>query len=290
MYQPSKYKIFIEVIGQQSFTRAAETIGYSQSAISQVIKSLEKELDAVLLERRKDGVFLTKDGMTYWPYIQAIVKAEEDLEHKRQEHIGLENTAICIGAFTSVSRNHLPRLMSGFKQLYPKVNFVIKQGDYTNIHDWIEAGSIDFGFNNKLLDTKYEGTMLHRDYLQVVLPLNHPLAAREEISLADMENETFILLDEGENSVIVNTFQRHNIKLQPAYTIYDDYTILAMVKQGLGISILYQEVLSGFEEGVVIKPIKEQPYRNLQLIWKNSNTIPTAAKRFIQYIIRNFEV
>lgn len=290
MYQPSKYKIFIEVIGQQSFTRAAETIGYSQSAISQVIKSLEKELDAVLLERRKDGVFLTKDGMTYWPYIQAIVKAEEDLEHKRQEHIGLENTTICIGAFTSVSRNHLPRLMSGFKQLYPKVNFVIKQGDYTNIHDWIEAGSIDFGFNNKLLDTKYEGTMLHRDYLQVVLPLNHHLAAREEISLADMENETFILLDEGENSVIVNTFQRHNIKLQPAYTIYDDYTILAMVKQGLGISILYQEVLSGFEEGVVIKPIKEQPYRNLQLIWRNSNTIPTAAKRFIQYIIRNFEV
>lgn len=288
MYQPSKYKIFTEVISQQSFTKAAQAIGYSQSAISQMIKALEKELDAQLIARGKDGIHLTKDGVSYWPFIRAIVKAEEDLESKRRELAGLENSTIYIGSFTSVSRNYLPRLMSGFKQLYPRVNFVIKQGDYNNIQDWIEAGAVDFGFNNES-GTKYEGKVLHKDYLQVVLPIDHPLAAQEEISLADLLNETFILLDEGRDSVILNTFLEHQLQLQPAYTIYDDYTILAMVKQGLGVSILYKEVITGFAEGIVIRPIKEKPFRSLQLIWKDIHTVPTAAKRFIEYIMAHIE-
>lgn len=280
----SRYGIFCKVIETGSFTKTAEAFGYSQSAISQTIKSLEQELGVLLLERKKDGIQLTKDGEQFFPYIQAISAAENALDQKQKEMKGLENRVIRIGTFTSVSRNILPPLMKKFKEQYPTVTFVLRQGEYTSIEKWIQEGRIDFGFVNADVVKKVDTQVLYEDRMMAVLPKNHMLSEKEEVSLQDLTKDPFILLDEGESSVALATFQQYGISPQIAYEVYDDYTILAMIRQGLGISVLYEKVLSGFEEGLEIRPIKENPKRVVAFAWQNWDTLPYAARNFVEFI------
>ena len=285
----SRYEIFCKVVELGNFTRAAEQMDYSQSAISQAIKSLEQEVGTVLLVRRKDGIELSADGWQFFPYIQSIYAAEESLKQKKLEMQGLENSAIRIGTFTSVSRNLLPQLMKRFKEQYPGVSFVLRQGDYTGIEKWVQESTVDFGFVNWDAVTGVEGRALYKDEMLAVLPENHPLASWQQVSLKQLSEEPFILLDEGEFSLPVNAF--HEMQLEPhiEYKVYDDYSILAMIRQGLGVSILYGLVLDGFENGIKALPIVEKPQRTIALVWKNWETMPYAARKFAEFVFQYSE-
>lgn len=285
----SRYAIFCKVIETSSFTKTSEIFGYSQSAVSQTIKSLELELGVVLIERRKDGIMLTKDGEQFYPYIQAVYTAEKALEQKQKEMRGLWNSVIRIGTFTSISRNILPPIMKAFKDMYPTVTFVLRQGEYTSIEQWIKEGQIDFGFVNADVVKKADTRVLYEDRMMAVLPKNHRLAAKKEISIKDLTGEPFILLDEGETSVPLDIFRRNEISPQIAYEVYDDYTILAMIRQGLGVSILYEKVLLGFEQDLAIKPIKENPKRVVAFAWQSWDTLSYAARNFVGFIEENLK-
>lgn len=284
----SRYGIFCKVIELTSFTKVAHQIGYSQSAISQTIKSLEHELGVILIDRKKDGITLTSDGKEFLPYLQAIYRAECALQQKQKEIIGLENSLIRIGTFTSVSRNILPQLMKQFKKIYPNVNFILKQGEYTSIQKWVQTNSVDFGFVNSNAVKGINVKILYEDELLAVLPPNHSLIKNKIISLAQLAKEAFILLDEGDYNVIMHAFQKLNLKPQIEYEVYDDYSILAMVRQGLGVSAMYSRVLNGFEKGLQIRPIKEQPTRPVALAWQNKNTMSLASRRFMEFIQKTF--
>ena len=97
----SKYAIFCSVIELGSFTKTAEQLNYSQSAVSQTIKNLEKEIGTYLLTRGHEGVKLTKDGKTLYPYFQQIVQGEKQLTKIIEELQGLNKAEIRIGIFTS---------------------------------------------------------------------------------------------------------------------------------------------------------------------------------------------
>ena len=107
----SKYDIFCKVVEHSGFTKAANAIQYSQSAVSQTVKNLEQELGLTLLTRGKEGIHLTADGEAIFPYIQAIANAEDALARRQREMQGLKGSVIRIGTFTSVSRNLLPPMM-----------------------------------------------------------------------------------------------------------------------------------------------------------------------------------
>ena len=104
----SRYAIFIDVVEEGSFTKVANRIGYTQSAVSQTVKALERELGCTLVERSRDGVTLTKDGEQFMPYLQAVARDERALAEKQREVQGLGRATITIGTFTSVSRNISP--------------------------------------------------------------------------------------------------------------------------------------------------------------------------------------
>lgn len=284
----SRYGIFCKVIELASFSKVARKIGYSQSAVSQTIKSLEKELGVILIDRKKDGITLTSDGKEFLPYLEAIYSAECALEQKHKEITGLENSIIRLGTFTSVSRNILPQLMKQFKKIYPNVNFILKQGEYTSIQKWVQTNSVDFGFVNSNAVSGIDVEVLYEDEMLAVLPPNHPLAQNEMISLAQLAKEPFILLDEGDYSVIMNAFQKLNLSPQIEYEVYDDYSILAMVRQGLGVSAMYGLVLNGLEKGLQIRPIREKPTRPVALAWQNKNTMSLASRRFMDFIQKFF--
>lgn len=281
----SKYGIFCKVIEIGNFTRVAELCGYSQSAVSQNIKALEQELGFTLIDRRKDGIRLTADGEQLYPFIKSVYTAEKELEQRQREMNGLTNSIISIGTFTGVSRNFLPPFIKSFKDMYPDVRFVLRQGEYSSIADWIKDGSVDFGFVNAEAVTGVETSVLYEECMMTVLPVGHNLADREYVTLKEIENEPLILLEEGNYSVPLTEFERHNIKPNVAYEVYDDYTILSMVKQNIGISLIYERVLNGYEGDLVIKPIKENPCRKVALAWRNRNTMSRAAKLFTDHII-----
>ena len=281
----SRYGIFCRVVEQGSFTRAAEACGYSQSAISQNVRALEQETGVTLLSRRKDGIQLTQDGAGFYPYIQAIFQAEQALERKRQETMGLQNSLIRIGTFTSVSRNLPPPLMKQFKERYPQVRFVLRQGEYTSIPQWIRQGDIDFGFVNQDAVGDLETRLLYEDHMLAVLPQGHPLEAQAMLSLKDLSREPLILLDEGEHSVLLDAFREANLTPNLAYEVYDDYSILSMVRQGLGVSVLYEKVVAGFEQGLSLRPNCESPRRRVALSWLSWDTMPYAARRFAEYLM-----
>lgn len=284
----SRYAVFMEVVRTGSFTAAARQLGYTQSAVSQTVKSLEREVGCTLLERGKDGVTPTKDGRQFLPFFQAIARDESALDEKTREVRGLVRSTITIGTFTSVSRNLLPKPMSEFRRQYPSVRFVLRQSEYSSIASWVRCGECDLGFTN-LADAEAAGLESHSfgpDRMMAVLPPDHPLAAKDQVRLADLTNDPFILLDEGRESVTLHAFNQAGLTPNVCYEVTDDYSILAMVRRGMGVTVLYEMMLVGFEAGVVVRPIAEEPKRTITLGWRSRQTLPLAARRFADCLVQ----
>lgn len=282
----SKYDIFCKVVEYSGFTRAANAIQYSQSAVSQTVKNLEQELGLILLTRGKDGIHLTPDGEAIFPYIQAIANAEDALARRQREMQGLKGSVIRIGTFTSVSRTLLPGWMVDFKRDHPEVRFVLEQGEYTTISEWVRNGAVDFGFVNMDAVSELEGRLLYTDKMCAVLPPDHPLTQKDTVTLADLAESALILLDEGEFNVPLRAFEALALMPQIEYEVYDDYTIIAMVEKKLGVSIMYERVLAGYASNVATRPIAEDLSRRVGMVWNNWETMPIAARRFVDFIGR----
>lgn len=225
----SRYQIVCMVVDCGSLKRAADELGYTQSAVSQAVKALERELGTTLIERGKQGVSLTRDGKQYLPYLRQIVTAEAELEGKRQELLGLSSTDIRIATFTNVSRTVLPRVIRDFGALHPGVRFTLKQGDYTRNAQWVHDGVVDFCFTARGFTAGLEKRVVYHDELVALLPTAHPLTAKEKVTLADLASEPFVLLDEGEQSLVLDAFAAHGLSPHVTSEVTDDYTIMAMV-------------------------------------------------------------
>ena len=280
----TKYQIFCKVIETGSFTNTAKEIGYSQSAVSQMIKSMEQEMGTELIVRKRDCLKLSADGEMMYPFIRAAAASEEAIQRRLREMEGLENSVIRIGSFTSVSQSFLPKLMQMFRTDYPSIRFVLKQGTYTEIQDWLSQGVIDFGFNNRDAVTNSDFRELYKDEMMAVLPLNHPLAAKNTVTLKEMSQQPFILLDEGEYSATLHAFESVCCHPHTEYTVYDDYSIMAMVRQGLGVSMLYRQVVSGFEKGLAVRSVSDMPKRTVGIVFNGMETMSLAARTFVSFI------
>lgn len=285
----SRAQVLVRVAQCGSFTAVAEELGYTQSAISQQVHSLEEELGCTLLERRRDGVRLTKDGSVLMPYLEAISHAEDALSRRQRELAGLVGSEISIGTFTSVSRNILPPLMKEFKETWPEVHFVLRQGEYTSIADWVRTGELDLGFTDMEDAEGLVRVPLLADEMMAVVPHGHRLARKRTVSLEDLAEEPLIVLDEGESSVALRAFDHAGIEPNVEYTVTDDYSILQMVREGLGVTLLYELMLSNYDAGLLTKHVRERPKRNICLVWRSDETLPLASKRFAEKVIASKE-
>ena len=174
-----KYMAFLKTVEYGSFTKAAESLSYSQSGISRMISDLEKEWQVSLLERGRAGVRLTSDGLTILPHIQTVVRAYQDLQREVDELNGLQSGLIRIGTFSSVATHWLPNIIKAFQKDYPNIDYELLLGDYTEIENWILEGRVDCGFLLLPVHPELEIIPLAKDELLAVLPENHPLAGCE---------------------------------------------------------------------------------------------------------------
>lgn len=285
----NRYDILLQVIEKGSFTKAADTLGYTQSAVSQMVQSIEEELSTTLIFRSRKGISLTPDGEQFLPYIKKVCNAHRELMMKRNEMHGLKSGNIRIGTFSSVSSNWLPILIKDFKKKYPYVQFQLQQGEYTSIIQYIKEGSVDFGFINTDAVSDMTTIPLIQDEMLAVLPENHPLAKKEGVTLKELSSEPFILLDEGEHSEPLEIFKENNLHPNIQYQVHDDYTIMAMVENGLGISILSELVTKRTNYQFIKKHITPPIKRTIGIAFTNKKTLPISSRYFIDFLIERFE-
>ncbi len=279
-----KYMAFIKTVEYGSFTRAAEVLSYSQSGISRMIKDLENEWRVSLLERGKNGVRLTSDGMKLLPYARQVCEAYQTLQMKVDALNGLESGIIRIGTFSSVAAHWLPNIIRAFQQDYPNIDYELLLGDYTEIENWIAEGRVDCGFLRLPTRPEFETVFLEQDDFLAVLPENHSLAGCERFPLDAFCDEPFLLLEKGENREVSDVFRRYGLSPDVRCTLWDDFAIMSMVESGMGLSILPRLILKRIPYRVVLKELDVPAYRNIGLAVRKKETVSLAMKRFMDYL------
>lgn len=279
-----KYEVFLKTLEYQSLTKAAQALGYTQSAISHMLNSLENEWGVMLLNRDRSGVSVTADGLQLLPLIKNVCNANHELINKLGELQGLEAGTIRIGTFTSVSVHWLPNIIKTFHIEYPNIDFQLLHGDYTEIETWILEGQADCGFLRLPSRPEWESIFLEQDRLVVILPENHPLSDCQSFPINKLAEEPFILLEEGTENEITKIFEENHIHPKVRFTARDDYAIASMVESGLGISILPELVLHRTPFKIIKKELETPAYRNLGIVLKNIRHASPAVKRFLDYL------
>lgn len=280
-----KYLAFVKTVEYGSFTRAAEALCYSQSGVSRMIADLEREWSVPLLERGRFGVRLTSDGLKLLPHAQSVCEEYRKLQMQVDALNGLASGIIRIGTFSSVASHWLPGIIRAFQQDYPGIDFELLLGDYTEIEAWIAGGRVDGGFLRLPTDPAFETVpLLERDRLLAVLPADHPLAGAARCPVAALCEEPFLLLEKGGKSEIAELFERAGLRPRTHVTTWDDYAVMAMVEQGLGVSILPELILRRAPEGIVLKELDPPAWRRIGLALRSRRTASLAMKRFLEYL------
>lgn len=280
-----RYIAFLKILEVGSFTKAAELLGYTQPALSQMIAALEKELSLKLFYRSRYGIRLTPEGERLYPSIQSAVMQYEAMRRTADEIKGLDSGSIRIGTVSSVSCHWLPALIRQFWSAHPNIQFVLHQGDYSTISEWVRTGAIDFGFVNPHAVKGMETIPIKSGEFRAVLPMGHPLANRPRIFLEELAEEPFLLLEEGAYSEPLEAFHAAGLAPHIKLRVHDDYSILSMVEQGLGVSLLTELVLRKTNYAVAIRPIDPPIFRTLGIVTKEKPSLPLASREFIRYLL-----
>lgn len=283
----SRYEIFLAVVELGSLTSAAEHFNYSQSAISQIINSLESEFGVSLLSRNRSGAMLTQEGKQLYPYICDLGNSFKSLSDQVAVLTNLQVGTIRIGVFTSVACNWIPAMIIGFQKLYPNIKFDILQGTYGKIEEWIQNGMADIGFSVRHDVKGLDSVPIYLDSLMVIIPEDHPYAKEDYFPFEKLSEYPFIYISEGDEDILKKMFEENNIHPDIRYYVKNDYTVMAMVESGMGIGIVPSLMLRRNPYNIVQKPTRPLYSRNISIVLRDKNKASPATKRFLQYIIEN---
>lgn len=279
-----KYLAVIRSVELGNFTSAAEVLHCTQSAVSRMVKNLEDVWGITLLERGKYGVKLTRDGLAVYPLLQRICNEQQNLENQIGELTNFKIGQIRIGTISSIATHWLPPLLKTFKSLHPDVSCELILGDYQEITEWIRMGKVDFGFLRLPVDEDLDIQVLAQDDFQVVLPIGHPLEQYERIAYEQLKPYPFILLSRTTKAEVPTLLQENLSSLSIRYRTWDDYAVMAMVEQNLGIGILPKLVLKRCAYSLSIRPLQEKAFRTLVVAKRKGVPQSVAAARFLELL------
>lgn len=267
-----------------SFTEAAKALSYSQSSVSKMIADLENIWNVRLLERSRNGLVLTSEGMQILPYVRRLVDEYDRMQEQIRLMNGIQTGIIRIGAFSSVATYWMPNIIRRFQQDYPNIEYEILIGDYSEIERWIAQGRVDCGFSRLPVKAGLEGTLLERDELVVILPEGHSLAAKDKVDPLDLNDEPFMLLEHGGKTEVSELLEEYQVDPNVLFTTWDDYAIMAMVESGLGVGILPRLILQRIPYNIEIRSLSVPVFREIGFVMREQADVSEAVKRFISYL------
>ena len=278
-----KYKAFVTTVELGSISRAAEQLGYTQSAVSRMIVDLETQWQMALLHRGKGGVQLTSSGQQLLPVLRAITEDCRLLEDKVREMQGMQTGMLRLGTFTTAADRWIPDLLKAFAKEYPNITFKLYNSEsYDEIQDWIRHGQVDCGFVRLPAANDLQAILLKQDMLVAVLPKEHPLAGEDVVTLEQLSREPIIKLQKDQE---IGQFLEH-LPEPPriCYEVSSDHTVLSMVENGLGISIMHSLIADTDRYKVVWKRLDPPNYRQIGVAVSRNARLTTPVKTFVEFI------
>lgn len=277
-----KYEVFVTTVDCGFLTKAAELMGLTQSGVSHIIAAVEAEVNLPLLKRTRTGARLTPEGEKLIPFLREIMRQEKLMMKEAERMHELVGGTIRIGTFTSVATHWLPAMMMEFQREYPQIDFQLFNGDYHDVDRWLTDGSVDIAFITLPTEVKCRVIPLYEDPLVAILPKNHPLAVQPVCRVEDVAKEDFISLLEASNHDARRALDAVNMKPNVRFRTKDDYAVIAMVRQGLGVSIMPSLLLRGNGENIEIRPINPPASRTIALAIAGDDPGP-APRRFAEF-------
>lgn len=281
-----KYFAFVKTVDTGSFSKAAENLNYAQSSISKMVADLEKEWDISLLQRNKKGVCLTSSGKQLLPYARKILGDFEEIQQKVNAINGIQSGIVRIGTFSSVAINWLPDIFAKFQEDYPEIDYEMLLGDYDEVEKWINEGRVDCGFLRLPTRKNFDVISLKQDEYKAVLPVNHPLAAKEKLNYQDLNDQPFLLLERGGKTEVSELLETNDAHPNIRFITWEDYAIMAMVERGLGIGVLPEMILKRIPYQIAIRSFHKPYFREIALAMKDRAKLTPATEKFVEYLNR----
>ena len=232
---------FLKVASTQNFSKAAEQLGYSQSAVTVQIQKLEKELGVQLFERIGKRVYLTANGQEFIFHATEIMKAANSALSFSKNEIKPKGK-LRIGGVESICTALLPELLLDFYKHCPEVEVVIRSGSTDNLLELAMGNELDLVFTLDRHQIRSEWTCAvekEEEIIFVTLP-SERLSRHDIIPFSVLAEHPFILTENGAayRYELERMLSPLNIELRPILEIGNTETIINLLKRGMGISFL----------------------------------------------------
>ncbi|OKI11490.1 LysR family transcriptional regulator [Streptomyces sp. CB02056] len=279
--------VFRTVAHLGSFTAAGERLGFTQSAISRQIATLEAELGTPLFDRLARGVRLTEHGRALLPHAEAML---ERLDTTRRDLVALtELTAgrLRVGAFDSANAALVPGALAAFRAAHPDVAISLTEGLAAHLLDLLAEGAIDLALvasYTEPADTgeQFDFRPLMDDPVLVALPRGHRLARRRRLRLAELADEPWIAARRHAESTLLAACVRSGFQPRIEYTVAAWTAKLGLVAAGLGITLIPSLAARVTRPGIALIPLHpdDTPVRQVYTVTRRGRRVPPAAEAF----------
>ncbi len=284
------YKVFYFAAKTLNFSKAAEKLYVSQSAVSQSIKLLEKKLNTKLFFRHTKNMRLTSEGETLFKHIEQAFNLIKSGERALFEIGNLIQGEIHIGASDTICKYFLLPYFKKFHEDYPNIKIHITNRPSPICVDLLKTGAIDIAVVNLSNKFKYENLdVTPVKEIQDVFISGEKFSSLKGRSISLNELQNYPILSLEKNSTTRAYFdeltKKNDIKISPEFELDSIDLLVEMTKIGLGISFVMESAIeSELEKGTIFKlDIKENiPSRSIGIIINSKLPLTPAGKEFIK--------
>jgi DNA-binding transcriptional LysR family regulator len=259
-------RVFREVAERRTFTSAATALGYTQSAVSRQIASLERAAGAPLLERRREGVVLTPTGHVVLRNAAAVL---DQIDATARELAGLPAAGgtVRLGWFPSAGAVLLPRAIASLRREHPAITVTTREGSTPALVRALRAGSVDLALlasappfrppDAESPALKLE-TLAERS-LQLAVPASHPLAAQDSVDVAELRGQRWIAGPPSGEELLMGVWPGLDERPEIAHTVRDWLAKLQLVAAGAGLTTISKSMASAVPPGVRVLTVRGGP-------------------------------
>lgn len=284
-----KLEALVTAIRQGSFTRAADTLGYTQSGLTHMMNALEKEMGFSILIRDRSGVRLTPEGEHIFPLVQECLAAAEALEREAALMCSDREETLRVAAYASIAIHWLPEVVQQFRSEHPDVSVHLQMGNVEEVYRWLRQGRVDICFASRQEEAGVEWFHLRDDPLLVILPPDYDLPDREGIPVEWFDGREMLMPSPGLYLDTMRVMNAHGVEPLVRQTQVSDSAIISMVEHGLGFSVLSELVLRGRKSDVLSVPMIPPAVRELGAAVLPRRETRPVVRRFIAQAQRIIE-
>jgi DNA-binding transcriptional LysR family regulator len=266
MLNVSRLRVLKEVAYRGSLSAAAQSLDYTQSAISQQIAALEAEAGMALLERHPRGVSLTAAGQTLVGHAEGILARLEAADAALSAIAGLRGGRLRMASFPTAGATLMPLAIATFRAAYPDVEMMLAEGEPEEMVPRLLAGDLDlallFEFPGAPLPAAGTTRLdLLEDPMYLALPRDHRLGATERLTLGDLREEAWVQTSRASLCAQHVVRSCHAAGFEPKVSFEsDDYqTVQGLVAAGVGVALIPELALSTVREDILIRTLSPRP-------------------------------